>query len=89
WYMNVFIVTDQRIVDLEQKSFLNKHISEIPFKKVDNVHYRMKGVFHTVCRCGDLYIQSYKGVTFLVMKNVRKPSRIRTGLLEIVDDKSK
>lgn len=86
WYMNVFIVTNQRIIDLEQKGFLNKHISEIPFQKVDNIHYRIKGIFHNVFRCGDLFVQSYKGVTFLVMKNVRKPSQIRTKLLKIVDD---
>lgn len=86
WYMNAFIVTTDRIIDLEQKSLLDKHISEIAHYKVDNVHYRVKGVFHNIFRCGDLFIQSHKGVTYLMMKNVRRPSRLQTFLLRLLEE---
>ena len=88
WYMNAFIVTTDRIIDLEQKNFLDKHISEIAHYKVDNIHYSVKGVFHNIFRCGDLFIQSHKGVTYLRMRNVRKPSRLQSHLLNLIDELS-
>lgn len=86
WYMNVFIVTSERIIDLELKNFINKSISVIAIKKVDNIHYRVKGIFQTLFRCGDIFIQSHRGVTYLMMPNVRKPARVQTFLLDLIDE---
>lgn len=86
WYRNAFIVTTHRIIDVEQKSWLYRSISEISHHKIDNVSHRIRGVFHTIFHCGDLYIQSRGGTTNLVMKNVSHPSRIQSFLQQILEE---
>lgn len=85
WHRNAFVITTHRIIDIEQKSWLNKHISEIPHHKIDNVSHRIRGVFHTICHCGDIYVQSRGGVTNLMMKNVSQPSKIQYFLHQILE----
>lgn len=85
WYMNAFIVTSERIIDLEQKSWLNKHISEIKLKKIDNVSHHQKGVFQTLFKCGDVYVYSRGGMVGLKMQNVRKPGKIQEFLFKLIE----
>jgi uncharacterized membrane protein YdbT with pleckstrin-like domain len=86
WHRNAFIVTTHRIIDVEQKSWLSRNISEISYHKIDNVSHRIRGIFHTIFRCGDLYIQSRGGTTSLMMKNVSRPARIQSFLQQILEE---
>lgn len=84
WYRNVFIITTERIIDLEQSGFLNKSISEISLHKIENIHYRIRGIFQNIFRCGDIFIQSRGGATILMLRNVKKPAQIQSFLLKIL-----
>jgi hypothetical protein len=86
WYRNAFIITTHRIIDVEQKSWLCRNISEISHHKIDNVSHRIRGIFHTIFRCGDVYVQSRGGTTNLMMKNVSRPSKIQSFLHQILEE---
>lgn len=86
WYKNAFIITTHRIIDIEQKSWLNKHISEIPYHRIDNVSHRIHGIFHTIFHCGDIFIHSRGGATNLMMKNISRPARVQSFLHQILEE---
>lgn len=86
WRRNAFIITTQRIVDVEQKGWLNKQISEISHYKIDNISHRIRGIFHALFRCGDIFVHSRGGTTNLIMKDVYQPAKVQSFLQKILEE---
>ena len=48
WYFNAFIITNQRVIDIDQRGFFDRIVSEAPYEKIQDVSYRVKGIFQTL-----------------------------------------
>lgn len=83
WYLNVFIITTQRIIDLEQSGFLSRTVSEAPYDKIADISYKVKGFSQTVFNLGTIKIKA-SGVTLVLanIKNVAKVNQIITDLIK-------
>jgi len=58
FYLDVYIVTDQRIVDVEQSRFFHRKISELNLRQVQDVNASVNGVIATFLHFGDVYVQT-------------------------------
>ena len=58
WKNTIFVVTDYRIVDLDQRGLLERVVSEIPLTKITDVSYRIKGFFPTLLHYGTLRVST-------------------------------
>ncbi|MCX6779351.1 MAG: PH domain-containing protein, partial [Candidatus Magasanikbacteria bacterium] len=74
WRTNVFIVTNQRVVRIEQKGVLNKIVTDLNFYNIRSISYKIKGVFPTIFRYGKIIIETNdaKGVTEI--NRIHKPA---------------
>ena len=82
WYYSVYIVTPLRIVEVRQRGFFNRRVSEFAMDKVHNVNYHIKGLQATLLGFGDITAQSYVGD--MLMKYVPKPVLVHEQLLAVV-----
>lgn len=82
WYYTVYIVTNERIVEIKQKGFFNRKVSEFGLDKVQNVNYHIQGLQAVLFAFGDITVQTYVGD--LVMATIHKPVHIQEQLVEII-----
>ena len=82
WYFNVAIVTNQRIIDLDQKGFFNKTVSECSYDKLLDLCYSVHGFAQTVLKLGTIKIQA-AGVKLIIsnVKNVVAVNQLITDLI--------
>lgn len=58
WFFNIYIVTNERIVDVDFLHLLYKELSETRLINVQDVTYRTGGIFETMFNYGHVYIQT-------------------------------
>ncbi len=84
WYFSVFIVTDQRLIQVTRKGFFSKSIVDMSLQQIQSVNYEVKGLQQTMLGYGTILVQTYIGD--LVVHDVEKPAKIYKNLLEILRD---
>ncbi|HSX47943.1 MAG TPA: PH domain-containing protein [Candidatus Nanoarchaeia archaeon] len=82
WYYSVYIVTNERLVEIKQKGFFNRRVTEFGLDKIQNINYHINGFQAVLFQFGDIAVQTYVGD--LVMKTIHKPVAIQEQLVEIV-----
>ncbi len=58
YYFDVWIITDTRIVNIEQKALFVRSVSELKFAKIQDIHTEVRGLIPTILNYGDVYIQT-------------------------------
>lgn len=58
YYLDVWIITDQRIIDIEQRGLFNRQTSEIAIERVQNVTVEVAGLIPTMLKFGNIKIQT-------------------------------
>lgn len=58
WYFNVYIITTERVIDVDFISLLYKQVSEAQIAKIQDVTYTMGGLARAVFDYGDVIIQT-------------------------------
>jgi uncharacterized membrane protein YdbT with pleckstrin-like domain len=84
WYFSVFIVTDQRMIQITRKGLFSKSIVDMSLRQIQSVNYEVKGLQQTMLGYGTILVQTFIGD--LVVHDVEKPAKIYKKLLEILRD---
>lgn len=83
WQKNQLIVTTHRVVDLDQQGFFDKTVSEIPYDQIEDVSGRIKGVFGTIFRYGELNIQTGAGKVRIILQKIKQPVALQQQINEL------
>lgn len=84
WHFSVFIVTDQRFIQITQKGFFNRSVVDMGLNQIQMVNYEVKGLQETLLGYGTIMMQTFVGD--LVIHYIHHPARIQKRLLEILRD---
>lgn len=82
WYYTVYIVTDQRLIEVKQRGFFNRRVSEYGIDKIQNVNYHIRGLQAVIFGYGDITAQTYVGD--VVMKTIHKPVEIHAQIIKVL-----
>ncbi len=82
-FYNAFLITDQRIIDIDQKGLFSRTVSEAPFGRIQDISYSQRGVFETLFRLGTVRVQTAGKENVLEMERVRHPDRIQRLIAEL------
>jgi len=58
WYYNVYIVTNQRIIDVDFFNILYKNVDVAKINRIEDVNYKQLGIFSSVFNYGEVIIQT-------------------------------
>lgn len=86
WYFQTFIITNQRIIDIDKKGLFQKTVSDIPLAKTSDVFYEIRGIWQTVARIGNVYVVLSDSKTQIEIKNISQPYRIQQLILQLKSD---
>ncbi|MEK9156438.1 MAG: PH domain-containing protein [Patescibacteria group bacterium] len=85
YYLDVDIITDQRIVDIEQNGFFRRKIAELSLNQVEDVAASVNGPFQTLLHFGDIHIQTAGTKPNFVFNSIPHPYRISKIILDLHD----
>lgn len=57
-YLDMWIITTERVIDIEQSGLFSREISEIPIKHVQDVTIEVHGLIETFLKFGTIRIQT-------------------------------
>ncbi len=66
YYLDVWIITSERIIDVEQKTLFRREISEMSLDRIQNVTVEIPGFFATMMQFGNIKIQTAGAGEFTV-----------------------
>jgi uncharacterized membrane protein YdbT with pleckstrin-like domain len=82
WYYTVYIVTNERIIEIKQRGFFNRKVSEYGLDKIQNINYHIRGFQAVLFQFGDITAQTYVGD--IVMKMIHRPVQIHSRMIDVV-----
>lgn len=82
WYYSVFIVTDQRFIQITQKGLFHRSVVDIGLNQIQMVNYEIAGLQETLLGYGTIMMQTYMGD--LVIHDVHHPAKTQKKLLKIL-----
>ncbi len=82
WYYSVFIVTDQRFIQITQKGLFHRAVVDIGLNQIQMVNYEIAGFQETLLGFGTIMMQTYMGD--LIIHQVHKPARTQKKMLHIL-----
>ena len=85
YYLNFHILTNERIVDINQKTPLHHTISELHLNKVQDVTAEVRGLLPTILNYGNVYIQTAAETERFVFNNVANPTMVSKQIMELYD----
>lgn len=83
YYLNIHIVTNIRIVDIDQKGLFNHTISELRLEKIEDVTSQTKGVLGTLFNFGTVYVQTAGAKERFEFENIPDPSMVSKMILDL------
>ncbi len=82
WHFSVFIVTDQRLIQITQKGFFNRSVVDMALRQIQMVNYEVAGLSETLLGFGTIMMQTLVGD--LIIHDVHHPAKTQKKLLEIL-----
>ena len=83
YYLDVWIVTTKRVLNIEQTGLFARVVSELRLYRVQDVTSTVKGVVETLFDFGDVEIQTAGEKTRFLFEEIPHPNRISKSILEL------
>ena len=84
WYYNVYIITDERIIDVDFYSLIYKKVSETKIDNIQDVTFVTGGALRTLFDYGTVYIQTAGEMREFDFEEVPHPDRVAKVLNELI-----
>lgn len=84
WHFSVFIVTDQRLIQITQKGLFHRSVVDMSLGQIQMVNYEIAGLEQTLLGFGTIVMQTLVGD--LVIHEVHHPDKMQKKILEILRD---
>lgn len=89
WYYNVYIITDERVVDVDFHSLLYKEVSETKIENIQDFTFVMGGLWRAMFNFGTVYIQTAGEKQQFDFDDVPHPDRVAKVLNELIIEEEK
>ncbi len=76
WYFDVYIITDERVIDIEFRNLLDKKFSEAKISLIQDVASNVRGISQTMFNYGDVLIQTASAIPEICFEKVPNPDKV-------------
>lgn len=82
YYFDVWIITNERVINIEQKGLFVRSVSELKFSRIQDVTSEVRGMIPTILNFGDVKVQTAAEEEFFLFRQVPDPYHIKDILME-------
>lgn len=83
YYLDTWIVTNQRIVDIEQRGLFRRVVSQHHLTRVQDVTSDVSGIIHTLLNFGDVHIQTAGAQGRFQFTQVPRPNDVKQRIVKL------
>ena len=84
WYFSVYIITDERIIDVDFLNIIYKNISSAKIENIEDITINASGALSTIFDYGTILAQTAAERTEFEFEDVPQPSRVASLLNELL-----
>lgn len=85
YHLDVWIVTDHRILNIEQHGLFARTVSELRLYRVQDVTAEVKGFLHTMLDFGDVFIQTAGEKERFQFEDIPHPNQVTKMILDLAE----
>jgi len=85
YYLDIFIITDKRIVDIEQDGLFGRTVAEERLYRIQDVTSDAQGIMATTLHYGNVYVQTAGKTERFIFEQVTHPENVARTILELTD----
>lgn len=85
YYLNFQVITNERVVDITQKSLLNHTTSEFNLARVQDVTAEISGIFGNLFNFGNVYVQTAGENIRFIFNDVPDPHSVAKLVLDLYE----
>ena len=83
YYLDIWIITNQRLLNIEQIGFFNRVVSELDLKMIQDITSSVHGLFPTLFGFGNIQIQTAAEEKRFELKSIAHPVTIRRKIIKL------
>lgn len=86
FYLDTWIITNERIINIEQEGLFNRTASELDLAAVQDTTAEIRGILQTVFTYGQVYVQTAGEKGRFHFKNIDNPERVKEIVTKLVEE---
>lgn len=86
YYLDVWIVTSERVINIDQRRLFSRRISEMRLAQVQDCTTEVEGMLHTFFRFGDIDLQTAAKENKFTFKNIPRPDDVQGIILKLMKE---
>jgi hypothetical protein len=84
-WLDAWIVTNKRIIDIEQQGFFHREVSSFSLNRIQDITYTISGIIPTWLHFGNVRIQTASISDDFIMRQIPFPEDVKENVVKIVD----
>ncbi|PIR73645.1 MAG: hypothetical protein COU40_01350 [Candidatus Moranbacteria bacterium CG10_big_fil_rev_8_21_14_0_10_35_21] len=89
YYFDVWIVTNKRVVNIEQKGLFSRNVSELELEKIQDITTEVHGLIPTFLNYGDVFIQTAGERERFLFRKIPNPYKVKNILMNLQEKKER
>jgi len=81
YYLDIWIITNERVVNVEQKGLFSRQVSELKFRHIQDVSTDVRGFFPTLLNYGDVTVQTAAEQSHFIFRSVGNPYKVKSDVM--------
>lgn len=86
YYLDTWIITNERIINIEQEGLFNRTASELDLAAVQDTTAEIRGILQTLFTYGQVYVQTAGEKGRFHFKNIDNPERVKELVTRLVEE---
>lgn len=82
YHLDMWVVTDSRVIDVEQKGFFHREIATLQVEQIQDVTVEIKGIFSTILNFGTIRVQTAAASREFTIRGIPNPKRVKEIILK-------
>jgi len=88
WYRDKYIISDKRVINIDQKSLFKRRVSEIELERIQDISHEINGVMATSFNYGIVIISSGSGDN-IELREIPQPAAVQDIIFKLVKEATK
>lgn len=83
WYFNIYIVTNERVMDFDFKSLISYNVVEARVENIEDVKEKTTGLLPSLFNYGDVYLQTAAAKSNIDFLSIPQPTEVRNVITDL------
>lgn len=83
YYFDIWIITTERIVNIEQKGMFQRKVSEMSYSKLQDISTEVTGFLPTMLNYGDVKVQTAGEEDDFIFRTVSDPYQVKNTIISL------